>query len=208
MESLLQKQDRRRATRLAASLLVLAAGWSQAGESPSWRVVRGDVRVTCPMTVGGSFEAKTTALTGTLALAATSPATFSGELSVDLVTLDTGIGLRNEHLREHYLQVGQGDAFKRAVLSEISLGNVDPASFQGKTRFTGIFLLHGTKKAIAGQATVRREGPRVRVDATFPVLISDYSIPKPQYLGVGVTNEVSVAVTIVAEPAAGVEVTQ
>jgi len=200
-------RDRRwRAASLAASLLALAAGSSLAGEDAAWRVVRGDVRVTCPMTVGGSFEARTTALTGTLVLAGASRAAFTGDLSVELGTLDTGIGLRDEHLRGEYLQIGQGEAFKRAVLSDIQLGDVDPATFQGKTRFTGVFLLHGTKKAIAGQATVRREGPRVRVDASFPLLVSDFGIPKPRYLGVGVTNEVSVAVTLVAEPAAGVEV--
>ncbi len=165
----------------------------------SWRVVRGDVRVVCPLTVGGSFEAKTGAMRGTVTPGAPGTA-LAGDLSVDLGTLDTGIGLRNDHLRREYLEVGRGEGFDRAVLSEIRLGDADPRGFQGKTPFTGTFLLHGTKKPIAGQATVRREGRTVRVEASFPVTVSDFGIAKPQYLGVGVKDQVSVVVSLVAEP--------
>ena len=66
-------------------------------QSRSWTTTTGDVRVTCPLTVGGSFEAKTTALAGRLSV---DPATtaLAGELSVELKTLDTGISLRNQHM--------------------------------------------------------------------------------------------------------------
>jgi hypothetical protein len=152
------------------------------------------------MTVGGSFEAKTGAIRGTVTLGAPG-ATLGGDLSVDLATLDTGIGLRNEHLRDRYLEVGRGEGFDRAVLSEIRLGVADPRGFEGKTTFTGTFLLHGTKNPVAGQATVRREGKAVRVEASFPVTVSAFGIAKPQYLGVGVRDQVTVAVSLLAEPA-------
>lgn len=187
---------------LVAGVLTLGAGLAPAAEGRSWRVVRAELRVVCPMTVGGSFEAKTTSLTGTLSLGTTHPVTLAGDLSVDLSTLDTGIGLRNHHLRDNYLEVAKGEGFDRAVLSGIGLGDVDPETFQGKTGFTGTFRLHGVKKALAGQAEIRREGVAVRVDATFPVSVSDFGIAKPQYLGVGVTNVVKVVVSLVAEPSA------
>jgi polyisoprenoid-binding protein YceI len=189
----------------AAGLLVALGGSAVAGESLSWRVVQGDVRVACPLTVGGSFEAKTTSLTGTVTLAASQSAAFAGDLSVDLRTLDTGIDLRNHHLRDNYLEVEKGESFDRAILSHIHLGDVDPGSFQGKTRFTGDFLLHGTKKTIEGEAEIRREGRAVRVEASFPIAVSDFGIAKPQYLGVGVKNEVKVMVTLLAEPTRGPE---
>jgi polyisoprenoid-binding protein YceI len=152
------------------------------------------------MTVGGSFEAKTGAIRGTVTLGAPGAA-LGGDLSVDLVTLDTGIGLRNEHLRSRYLEVGRGEGFDRAVLSEVRLGVADARGFEGKTTFTGTLLLHGTKNPVAGQATVRREGKAVRVEASFPVTVSAFGIAKPQYLGVGVRDQVTVAVSLVAEPA-------
>lgn len=179
-----------------------ASTWAAAAAGPEWRIVRGEVRVVCPMTVGGSFEAKTAAVAGSLQEADPREASLEGGLAVDLRTLDTGIGLRNEHLREEYLEVGRGEGFDKAVLSDIRLAEVDPASFQGRTTFTGTFWVHGTKRPVAGQAEIRRDGASVRVDATFPLTIADFGIPKPQYLGIGVKDQVQVKASLVAMPVA------
>jgi hypothetical protein len=91
----------------------------------TWRVGRGDVRVTCPMTIGGSFDAKTTALTGAVTASARGSRAFDGSLTVDLRTLDTGIGLRNEHLRENYLEVDKGPVSRwRRCRKLISMGSM------------------------------------------------------------------------------------
>jgi len=182
------------------TVAAVAAAASADDVGSAWQVARGDVRVVCPMTVGGSFEAKTSSLSGTLTLTAPHPATFSGTLSVDLRSLDTGIGLRNEHLRGNYLEVGKGSGYEQAVLSDIRLDG--DAAVQGRTGFSGKLQLHGTTRDVKGQAEVHRDGSSVRVDASFPVSVSDYGIPKPQYLGVGVRNEVQVKVSLVATPAA------
>jgi polyisoprenoid-binding protein YceI len=185
----------RSCARLGACLLTLAA-WSRADDS-DWHVTHGEVRVFCPMTVGGGFEARTSSLTGSLALVTARPPVLRGELSVDLTTLDTGIGLRNEHLRDKYLEVGRGDAFGKAVLTDIHMGDLDSSTFEGRTSFTGAFSLHGAKSQVKGQADIRRDGPAVRVEASFPVALTDYGIAKPQYLGVGVRTEVRVDVSLV-----------
>ncbi|MFI5183653.1 MAG: YceI family protein [Vicinamibacteria bacterium] len=188
--------------RLAAgvALMTLSAWSALAADNPSWSVSQGELRVLCPMTVGGSFEAKTTSLTGTVALGTPRPPAFIGDLVVDLRTLDTGIDLRSGHMRDEYLEVGKGEGFEKAVLSNVRLADVDAGTFQGRTTFTGTLLLHGARKDIAGQAEIRREGSSVRVEATFPVVLADHGIPKPQYLGVGVKNQVQVKVSFVATP--------
>jgi polyisoprenoid-binding protein YceI len=180
--------------------LVASAGLAE--ENPSWRVAQGEVRVVCPMTIGGSFEAKTLSLAGTLVVTTGRPAAFTGELSVDLRSLDSGIGLRNDHLRDEYLEVGKGEGFDKAVLSGIHLGDADAETFQGRTRFSGNFALHGAKQPIAGQAEIRRDPAGVHVEASFPVTLADYGISKPQYLGVGVKGVVQVRVSLVATPLA------
>ncbi len=185
--------------RMGACLLAFAAPLHGA-DVPSWRVVRGEVKILCPMTVGGSFEARTPALLGTLVLAGARPLTFGGDIVVDLKTLDTGIGLRDDHLRNEYLEVGKGDGFEKAVLSGLQLGNLDPDSFQGRTPFTGDLALHGVKVAIRGQAEIRRDASSLRVEASFPVRVADHGIPKPQYLGVGVRDEVQVRVSLILSP--------
>jgi polyisoprenoid-binding protein YceI len=173
-----------------AAGLCLAASSLQAGDAS-----HADVRVVCALSVGGSFEAKTTALTGTLTPVGPS------ELTVDLKSLDTGIGLRNEHLRDTYLEVDKGAGFDTAVLSAIRIAAPDPATFQGRTTFSGTLRLHGVDKAVAGDVELRREGTSLRVTASFSILLPDFGIAKPRYLGVGVTDEVRVNVTLlVAEP--------
>jgi polyisoprenoid-binding protein YceI len=190
---------RRCAAAWLASVFGLAAAWAPAADGP-WRIVRGEVRALCPLTLGGGFEAKTTALSGSVVLSGSRPASLAGELTVDLRTLDSGIELRNRHLREQYLEVGRGEGFETAVLADVQLAEVDATSVQGQTRFSATLRLHGTKRPVSGQAEVRREGVPVRVQASFVVALADYGIPKPEYLGVGVKNEIQVKVSLVAVP--------
>jgi YceI-like protein len=175
---------------------LVAAGISLA-DSHSWTTTTGDVRVTCPLTVGGSFEARTTALEGTLSLDPTTT-TLAGELSVDLRTLDTGISLRNQHMLDNYLEVQKSEDFETAVLSNIDVGTLSAGIAEGRSRFAARLRLHGTTQAVAGQATLSERGSSVRVEASFPIRISDYAIPDPRYLGIGVKNEVAVRVAFVA----------
>src|ERR1700730_17414890 len=70
------------------ALLALLATGGVAADAPPWRVAQGDVRVVCPLTGGGTFEARTASITGPLSLPTARPAVFSGRLSVDLRTLD------------------------------------------------------------------------------------------------------------------------
>jgi polyisoprenoid-binding protein YceI len=186
---------------LALAVVALTGRAALAADASSWRVTRADVRVVCPMTVGGSFDAKTASLSGTLSLAGARPAILDGRLQSDLRTLDTGIALRNDHLRDKYLEVGKGEGFGAAVLSDLRLEDADGPAFRGRTRFTGMLMLHGVRKAVAGQADIRRDGNEVQVSANFPIRLDEFSIPAPRYLGVGVRNEVQARVLLVAAPA-------
>jgi len=161
----------------------------------TWRVPQGDVSVKCPMTIGGSFDAKTTALSGTLTTSAAQPSSLDGSLVVDLRMVDTGISLRNDHLRDKYLEVDKGAGYDTAVLSEIALKGLNPDAPEGKGSFTGSLMLHGVKKAVGGPVEVRKAGAGLRVRASFPVNLPDYNIAEPRYLGVGVKNTVQVDVT-------------
>jgi polyisoprenoid-binding protein YceI len=189
---------RMRWARLILAGFLLLAPNAGAASPNSWRVSQAEIRVLCPLTVGGSFEAKTEALTGSVSLATARPAAFVGALSADLRALDSGIGLRNEHMRGNYLEVGKGAGFDKAVISDIHLGDVDAESFSGRTRFTGTLALHGARAPVKGQAEIQREGSRIRIEASFLLALVDFGIAKPQYLGVGVKSEIQVTVSFVA----------
>jgi len=180
---------------MKSTLVVLALAVATAAlAANTWRVGQADVHVICPMTVGGSFDAKTTALSGSVTASASGSPAFDGSLAVDLRTLDTGIGLRNEHLRENYLEVDKGPGFDTATLSEIDLKGFSPDAPEGKGSFAGLLTVHGVTKTVTGAVDVRRVGAGLRVTASFPVNLPDYSIRKPRYLGVGVKDVVQVEV--------------
>ena len=182
------------------AFLILAPCDSPGAEGPSWRLSGADVRITVPMRPGGAFEAKTTSLSGTLTLGTSKPALLKGEITVDLATIDTGIGLRNQHLRDKYLEISRGRGFDKAVLSEVRLDQADGEGFQGKTGFTGKLLLHGVSRDVAGTGEIRREGSETRVEASFPLTLTDFGIEPPEYLGVGVANKLLVKVRFTATP--------
>lgn len=184
-----------RLVRLAvlAATLVALAGTGLRADGAVWTVRRGTVRVTCPLTVGGSFEAKTTAVTGQVGAPGT-----AANVIVDVTTLDSGIDLRTEHLKRDYLEVGKGEAFTAAAITDIVLTGIDAQNPNGRGTFAGTLRLHGQSHPVRGKAEIKRSGTSLQIRAEFPVAISTFEIPTPRYMGVGVRDEVLVRVDLEA----------
>ena len=188
--------SRHPAIRVALVLATLGvAGASSARGAESWSIAAGEVRVRCRMTVGGSFDAVTSSVSGTLRREAQNAGTYTGELIVDLATLDTGIGLRNDHLRTRYLDTERGPGFRHAVLSGVALDD-PPAERDGRheTRFSGTLVLHGVRRMVEGEAELRQRNGRMQVEARFSLSLDAFDIPPPRYLGIGVRDAIEVTV--------------
>ena len=170
------------------------SGTASAGNE-KYKVSGGNVTVVCPLTVGGGFEAKTQAVSGEVSLAADQPGSLGGALSVDLRTLTTGIGMRDRHMRDNYLEVGNGPEFEKATIEDIQIEKLD-----GKTTFNGTLVLHGERRPVTGSATLERKDGGYKVQAEFPVRVSEYKITKPTYLGVGVQDEIRIKIALTVEP--------
>jgi polyisoprenoid-binding protein YceI len=188
-----------RSTKLTRVLVMGLAGVafiaSSARADEALRVTSGEIAVLCPLTVGGSFEAKTTALTGEVTPGA--GGAIKGALVAELMKLETGISLRDRHLRNNYLEVQKGANFAVAKLE-----NIKVEKLPGKTTFRGTLTLHGQQREVTGTADVQSDGKCYKLSATFPVRVSEFQIPEPSYLGVGVQDEVTVRVSLTAAPAA------
>src|SRR4051812_48318902 len=180
---------------MKSTLIALAVAGIALAAPGEWRVGESAVHVICPMTVGGGFDVKTSALSGSLTASPSGSSAFDGSLAVDLRTLDSGIDLRNEHLRTTYLEVDRGPNYQKATVSAIDLKGLNRDAPDGKGSFTGSLTLHGTTKAVSGAVDVRRAGDGLQVKASFPVNLSDFGIREPRYLGIGVKNTVQVQVT-------------
>ncbi len=181
---------------IAVALITVAFAYPAAAQD-TLRVAGGEITVVCPLTIGGGFEAKTKAVSGEVAEIPTQPGAMSGALKVQLDTLETGIALRDRHLRDTYLEVGKGPEYAVAVLENIRVDSTD-----GKGTFRGTLMLHGQRSEVVGTSTVQRRADAVKVEAQFPVKVSSFHIPEPTYLGVGVRDEIQVKVTLNATPTA------
>lgn len=106
------------------------------------------------------------------------------EVSVDLRTLDTGIDLRNQHMRENHLHT---DKFPQVVFRGATLVGEHPARLEPDKAVTmqvaGEFELHGVKKRITVPVEfVLTASNRLRISTTFEVWLADYEIPRPKML--------------------------
>ena len=182
------------ATILFSTVLVTA---SAANAQETFSITAGKISVVCSLTVGGSFEARSKSLSGELSVPPADGATVAvqGTFHVDFQTLETGIGLRDRHMRRDYLQVDKGEDFSTATFSDLRIEKLD-----GKTTFTGTLRLHGQSRQISGTAELQRRDGSIRVEARFPLRMSEFQIPIPAYLGVGVRDEMQASVTLTAVP--------
>jgi len=178
----------RRRTTTPIALIALITLLAATASAETLSVTSAEVRITCPLTVGGSFEAKTSALTGEVTI---SDGGVAGTFRLDLTTLETGIGMRDRHLRDKYLEVGRQE-FATALLTDIQL---DPtsAAHGGEGTFTGQLTLHGVTQPITGTATITAGQ---RVVAVFPISIPAHGIKKPRHLGIGVRDQIEARVQI------------
>jgi polyisoprenoid-binding protein YceI len=179
------------------TVVVLAAALAPIGAraDEALRVTSGEVTVNCPLTIGGSFDAKTSALAGNVT--PDPGGAVKGNFTVDLIKLETGISLRDRHLRNNYLEVQKGSDFAVAKFDNIKIQKL-----AGKTTFSGTMTLHGHQHDVSGTADLQQDGKGYKVDASFPLHISWFQIPEPTYLGVGVSDEISIHVVLTAAPGA------
>ena len=114
-------------------------------------------------------------------------------VSVPLATLDTGIDLRNRHMREKYLET---DKYPNATLvvdrSSIKLP-AEGASTQGSG--TGQMTIHGKTKPVTFQYVIRREKGVYVAEGKVPLNMKEFDINIPSYLGVTVKPDIETAVT-------------
>lgn len=108
---------------------------------------------------------------------------LSGTFTVDLNKLDTGLSLRNKHMKEIYLETKKYPKAK-LVLKPIKNGD--------KT-FNGSFTLHGKTKLVTGKVL---HASNDKLEASFEVNIKDYNIQEPSFKGIIIGDVLTVFATV------------
>ena len=116
--------------------------------------------------------------------------TMSVEANFALNDLDTGIGLRDEHMKDEYLQVKK---FPNALLKISNI--VLPNGFEAKPTtikeqaFEGKLTLHGKEQKVIGTFSLNDS---LELMAKFNIKLTDFGIEIPNYLGVIVADTVAI----------------
>ena len=123
----------------------------------------------------------------------------SGEILVDLESLDTGIGLRNTHMKENYLETKKFPEAKLKI-NEIPEFRLDAKD--GNYKFTGNLVVRNIEKPIEnGQLKIKKTATGYEIEAQFDTKISDFSIPIPKYAGLALKDAVHIEVKSLASEA-------
>ncbi len=189
----------------AVALLVGVASCFVSADAARFEITAGDdgnqveFFSTAPME---SFSGKTDQISGWLDLDPASVGDTVGvRIEVDLASLDTGIDLRNQHMRENHLET---ETYPVAVFEGAGLGPALGALAVGKTLSTtanGTFDLHGVRKPMQAQLELTlMDGGALRVSAQFDVLLEDHKISRPKFLFLKLNEKQEVTVDFTARP--------
>jgi polyisoprenoid-binding protein YceI len=135
---------------------------------------------------------------------------FSASVEVDLASIDTGIPLRNEHMRDNFLETAK---YPKAIF-KVTAATGKPTILQdGKTikvNALGEFSLHGKtlKRSIPVQVTYFKNCPTtegkfkdcdlIQIRSTFPVAFNDYNIKRPEVVFQKLADTVIVTLSVSA----------
>lgn len=162
---------------------------------------------------------KTSAITGKVtvddSLDLTKP--VQANFDVDLASIDTGIPLRNEHMRDNFLETKK---YPTATFVLKKLDNPPKQLKEGQTvklSGTGDFSIHGktVSKKVTVEVTYSKKCPQTEANAptspakapgcdllhiktTFPVAFADHSIQRPQIVFQKLADTVFVTVAATA----------
>ena len=130
-----------------------------------------------------------------------------GQISADTKSFQTGIGLRDEDLRDQFFEA---DRFPEIILglqkiSRTSASKLPPGG-RLQADVTGELNVHGVTRSVTFAATFTRgaDGATIAVRGSFPVVLADYGIKRPQrlFLKLGEIAQVDVRAVFAASESA------
>jgi len=123
------------------------------------------------------------------------------EASVPVKTLNTGMGLRDEHMRKHVFTTADGQVPDLRFSARTS--TCSGSEKQATCELKGELAMRGTAKPFTITLKVSRESGSFRAVGDGIVKLSTYGIPAPSQLGVTVVDDVKLHLDFVARTTVG-----
>ena len=125
---------------------------------------------------------------------------LSLEATLDPGKFDSGNFIRDANARRGVFETGE---YPTVTLSaqgiEAQTNTVSLAAGETKqVKLRGSLELHGVTREVSVPVEVSREGDTLRATGEFSVLLSDYNMDRPSFLGTTVNDEVTVRFNLVS----------
>jgi polyisoprenoid-binding protein YceI len=180
--------------KIAAAILAIALAASALHAEGHKYTVRAEGKNVASFILNDPFEevnGDTKGTTGTIIADPANIAASSVELSVDLATIDTGVKLRDEHIRGEFAEVAR---FPHATFKSVSVSGSSSAAANQAVEIgvTGDFQLHGVTRRLTVPMRVvlvpeteltrsqRGPGDWLHASGKFSIKLSEFGIHVPQ----------------------------
>jgi polyisoprenoid-binding protein YceI len=149
-----------------------------------------------------SFSGKTRRVSGNIEL---DPLQLGDSIvvrvEIETASLDTGIELRNRHMRDNHLHC---DRFPEAVFRGGRLTGLSATRLADGETVTGTIAgsleLHGVTKPLQAPIELTLRGGSLHVTTRFKVKLPDFDIPRPQFLVMKLDEVQNVVAELAARP--------
>lgn len=179
---------------LVATTLVALLGVAHAGgltlksESPAPAVEFQATGRPSALKIRGKGDKLTTSLS-------LEKSTLKGAVEFDLTSLDTGLSLRDHHMKEKYLQVEKFPKSRFEVTSfELPAALTGTSDGEAEVKIPGTLTLHGVTHPTEAQTKITKKGTELSISSQFAIKLPEYGIDIPKFAGITVAEDVTLKV--------------
>jgi polyisoprenoid-binding protein YceI len=138
------------------------------------------------------IDADTKKVAGTIDGDPANLAAASVTLTVDTASIDSGMKMRDDDMRETYLETKKYPAATFKSTGVTGAASIAPGQ-SADLKVAGDFTLHGVTRRIVVPVHLTLESPkRAHLTSKFTIRMSDYNVTVPQKVMLSVANEVDV----------------
>lgn len=115
---------------------------------------------------------------------------------VDLNSVDTGIGLRNRHMREDYLHT---DKYPVTHFTGTISEAVKVSDTEYDVKANGKMFIHGVSKDISIKGKIYKYDNGFKLKSNFSVKLTDYNIKVPKFMFVRISEDIKLFLDFVVK---------
>lgn len=119
-----------------------------------------------------------------------------GSFNFDLSTLNSGIEMRDSHMKEKYLELEKFPVSKLSINPIFINEDILKSKSKIQSEFKGTLNLHGLENKVVGATEFTLTNDQLKILAKFKIKSSDYKIETPSFAGITLADEIEIEVEL------------